>query len=135
MDSGSFPALLLPIGEDVYAVRAGSVREVVKSPQFTKLATAPEPVIGLINLRGEIVPLLDTARLLGIGSRPDAEFAAVVESDRGLAALATTAHPSTADLLEPVATSELAATTGIYEVAGRPVVLLDPSGLIARLVA
>jgi purine-binding chemotaxis protein CheW len=134
MVSGSFPAVLLPIGDDVYAVRADSVREVVKNPQFTKLATAPDAVVGLINLRGEIVPLLDTARLLGIGSRPDAKFAAVVESDRGLAALATTTYPSTADLLEPVATSELPATSGIYEVAGLPIVLLDPSKLVSRLV-
>jgi purine-binding chemotaxis protein CheW len=135
MDSGSFPALLLPIGDDVYAVRADSVREVVKDPRFTELATAQDSVVGLINLRGEIVPLLDTARLLGIGSRPDAEFAVIVESDRGLAAFATTAYPSTADLLEPIEASELPATTGIYEVAGRPIVLLDPSRLVSRLVA
>ena len=41
------------------------VREVVAAPTLTRLVTAPSIVLGLFNLRGEIVALLDTAALLG----------------------------------------------------------------------
>ena len=43
------------------------VREVVASPEVALLVTAPPFVLGLFNLRGQIVPLFDTAALLGVG--------------------------------------------------------------------
>jgi len=61
-------AVLLPVGADLYAVPMGWVREVVAVPPPTRLVTAPPLVLGLFNLRGQIVPLLDTAALLGLRS-------------------------------------------------------------------
>ena len=55
--------VLLPVGDELYAVPMESVREVVADPPITTLATAPPLVFGLFNLRGQIVPLFDTAAL------------------------------------------------------------------------
>ena len=44
------------------------------------MPAAPATVRGLFNVRGQIVPLLDTGELLGLGSPTDSPFAVVVRS-------------------------------------------------------
>ena len=91
-------AVLLPVGVELYAVPMESVREVVADPPITMLVTAPKVVLGLFNLRGQIVPLFDTAVLLGVGSVHEAKFTfvAVVQTSNGLAGLAATGLPQRA---------------------------------------
>lgn len=123
-------ALLLPLGRDLYALPLDWAREVVSAPDATRLVTAPDVVMGLFNLRGQIVPLLDTARLLGRGAVDSAAYAVVVESPKGLAGLATTGFPERRALEESVGSSELAGTAGLYRVADRVAALLDPGVLL-----
>jgi len=124
-------AILLPVGEDLYAVPVGWVREVVAAPPLTSLVTAPPLVLGLFNLRGEIVPLLDTAALLGLGSVGTVAFALVLRSPHGLAGLPATALPHRALLDRPSGPSELPGTCGTYQLDRRVAVLLDPAVLLA----
>jgi purine-binding chemotaxis protein CheW len=125
------PAIVLPVGADLYAVPISWVREVVAVPMTTALATAPPLVLGLINLRGEIVPLLDTAVLLGLGTLAGAvAFAAVLGTQHGPAGLATTGLPQQAMLGTPTGPSELAGTAGTYQVGRSVAVLLDPAALL-----
>ncbi|MEA2503508.1 MAG: purine-binding chemotaxis protein CheW [Actinomycetota bacterium] len=118
------------MGPDLYAVPMDGVRKVVRAPLLTKLPTAPALVLGLFNLRGEIVPLLDTPALMGLSRIPDWPFVAVVRSSLGLAGLAATAFPEPAALGEPVGPSESPATAGTYAVGGRLAVLLDIEELL-----
>jgi hypothetical protein len=122
--------VLLPIGPDLYGVPIQWVREVLAAPAVARLATAPPLVLGLINLRGEIVPLLDTAALLGVGSVDHVAFATVLHTAHGPAAFAATDLPIRAELTTPVGPSELPGTAGTYQVDGRLVVLLDPGALL-----
>jgi purine-binding chemotaxis protein CheW len=108
--------LLVPVGPDLYAVPMDGVREVVRAPLLTRLPTAPALILGLFNLRGEIVPLLDTPALMGLSRLPGWSFAAVVRSSLGPAGLAATALPESATLGEPVGASEAPATAGTYAV-------------------
>jgi purine-binding chemotaxis protein CheW len=123
--------VLLPVGADLFAVPIESVREVLAAPAVTRLVTAPGLVLGLINLRGEIVPLLDTAALLGLGTVGNVSFAAVMHTPHGPAALAVTAFPQRAELGQPVGPSELPGTLGSYRLDDRVAVLLDPAELLA----
>ena len=131
-------AVLLPVGDELYAVPMESVREVVADPAITTLATAPPLVLGLFNLRGQIVPLFDTAALLGVGAIGSVTFAAVVQTPEGLAGLASTALPQRAVLQTATGESELTGTIGVYRLGRRVAVLLDlaallpPGGLGAR---
>ncbi|MCW3044147.1 MAG: chemotaxis protein CheW [Actinobacteria bacterium] len=118
------------MGPDLYAVPMDGVRKVVRAPLLTRLPTAPALVLGLFNLRGEIVPLLDTPALMGLSRIPDWPFVAVVRSSLGLAGLAATAFPEPAALGEPVGPSESPATAGTYAVGGRLAVLLDIEELL-----
>jgi purine-binding chemotaxis protein CheW len=118
------------VGLDLYAVPMDAVREVVRAPVLTKLPTAPALILGLFNLRGEIVPLLDTPALMGLGRLPDWSFVAVVRSSVGPAGLAATALPETVALGEPVGASESRATAGTYAAGQGLAVLLKVEELL-----
>ncbi len=122
--------LLLPVGSDLYALPVDSVREVVRAPTVTKLVTAPPMILGLFNLRGQIVPLLDTAALLGLGDAGPTKFAVVVDCAQGLAGLAVTDVPQRGALESAIAPSELPATKGLYRVGDLVASLLDPAELL-----
>jgi chemotaxis signal transduction protein len=124
-------ALLVPVGPDLYAVPMDAVREVVRAPPVTDLPTAPALILGLFNLRGEIVPLLDTPALLGLGRIPEWSFVAVVRSSLGPAGLAATALPESVALGVSVGSSESPATAGTYAVGRRLAVLLHIEQLLA----
>ncbi|WP_427132088.1 chemotaxis protein CheW [Pseudarthrobacter sp. S9] len=124
-------AVLLPVGADLYAVPIDRVKEVVAAPGLTRLVTAPPGVLGLFNLRGQIVPLLDTAALLGLPGAGPAAFALVLQARDGLVGLAVTAFPQRALLGTSIGPSELPGTAGTYRVERRVAVLLDPDVLLA----
>jgi purine-binding chemotaxis protein CheW len=54
------------IGNDKFAVHVENVQEVVEVDQITKLPHAPVYMLGIINLRGKILPLIDTRQKLGL---------------------------------------------------------------------
>jgi purine-binding chemotaxis protein CheW len=123
--------LLLPVGRDLYALPVEWVREVVAAPRLTRLPTSPPVVLGLFNLRGQIVPLLDTAALLGIGTPEPTAFVVVVDCPQGPVGLAATGFPQRAVLAASIGASELPGTTGLYRVGQRVAALLDPAALLS----
>ena len=123
-------ALLLPVGDDFYALPVSWVREVVAAPMLTPLVTAPARVLGLFNLRGQIVPLLDTAALLGTGTIDRVAFAVVVNWDQGPTGLAVTGFPLRAQLETSTGPSDLPGTIGLFQVGAQIAALLDPAALL-----
>src|SRR5215212_10273415 len=107
------------------------VREVVPDPALTPLPGAPGAVLGVVNLRGEVVPVLDTAALLGLGRLERVVFVAVVEADEGLAGLATDGEPATAALEQPAGAAELPAATTRYALGEGVVTVLALEDLLS----
>lgn len=56
-----------------YAVALPSVREVIRCGDVTPVPGAPDDVLGIVNLRGQIVPVLDGRRRFGLEGTVDAE--------------------------------------------------------------
>ena len=56
------------LGEAVFGVDAKLVQEVVKVGAVTRVSGAPVGVVGIRNLRGRIVTVVDTATHLGLGA-------------------------------------------------------------------
>lgn len=82
----SAPILLttLYLGEAWYAFDAASVQEVIRLGRVTPVPHAPPEVLGVLNLRGKIVTLLDTGILLGAGpTRPNSESRVVLLDSGG----------------------------------------------------
>jgi purine-binding chemotaxis protein CheW len=124
-------ALVFPVLADWHLLDMLCVREVVTEPLVTELPTAPTVVLGVFNLRGEIVPMFDTAALLGLGTLRSSLFAVVVESPSGLAGLATTGIPEAVELGGPVGSTETRGTSSSYAIGMRIATLLDLSVLLA----
>ena len=97
------------------------VREVVvEAPPMTHLPTAPPVVRGIFNLRGDIVPLLDTALLLGLHPVVEEPYAVLVETGHGVAGLVATGMPATVRLNKSVGHSDLEGTTETYLIDATP---------------
>ena len=58
--------LTFALGEEKFAIPVDHVQEVVEFGQVTKVPNAPEYMLGVINLRGRVLPLLDTKLKLGL---------------------------------------------------------------------
>jgi purine-binding chemotaxis protein CheW len=123
-------ALTLPVGTDCYALPLASARDVVVDPHVRRLPGARPPILGLFNLRGDIIPVLDTATLLELGSVDSVRFAAIVDTGVGFAALAATGQPEPVELEEPVAAGEVTGVSASYAIGHRIVALLDVDALL-----
>jgi purine-binding chemotaxis protein CheW len=125
-------ALLLPVAAWWCALDLRRVREILAGPSVTPVPAGPPALLGLVNVRGEIVPLFDTAVLVGAGGGARAHgppFAAVVGTGRGPAALAASGPPEVVELGEPLATEE--GHDPVYAAGTRLVSLLDPEVVVA----
>ncbi len=63
-DSNSY--LTFALGDEKFAIPVDHVQEVVEFGQVTKVPNAPDYMLGIINLRGRVLPLLDTKLKLGL---------------------------------------------------------------------
>lgn len=63
-DSGSY--LTFALGDERFAIPVDQVQEVVEFGHVTKVPNAPDYMLGIINLRGRVLPLLDTKLKLGL---------------------------------------------------------------------
>ena len=66
--------IVLPLGEEHYAFALDSVQQVISAPRVTRLPVADAALLGLVNVRGEIVPLFDLAVLTGDGEERCVRF-------------------------------------------------------------
>ena len=62
--------LLFRVGEDSYAVRGSEVTALVRAARLTPLPRAPKLCAGLLDLHGELLPILDLRRRFGLPPRP-----------------------------------------------------------------
>lgn len=61
------------LADERYALPALQVREVIRPPVITPVPGAKPDVLGVINLRGTVVPILDGRARLGLGVVPAGE--------------------------------------------------------------
>jgi two-component system chemotaxis response regulator CheV len=71
--TNKFELLLFRLGGDekgehseLYGINVFKIREIVAMPAITKVAGAPEHVLGVVNLRGQIIQVLDLPSIAGV---------------------------------------------------------------------
>ena len=111
--------LIIPVEDDHFAVPIEAVLSVDENPDICSLPTAPRTVCGLINLRGEIVPLLDTGYFLGLKPVSIVNYAVTFDTAYGTVALAATGVPFTSKLGEIVGQTERQGTKEIFSIEGK----------------
>lgn len=118
------------VGAEPYAVLMDDAREVIAAPALKKLPTAPLSVLGLCNVRGEIIPVFDTGVLLGLGPLPGLVAVAIVETALGPAGLGTSEMSDAIDLGEVVGMSDGPGTAGAFATDDGLAVLIDVNALL-----
>ena len=124
-----------------YAVAVGNVKEIVRLPSFVEVPDVPDFIRGVMNLRGQVIPLMDARRRLGL---PEIEYsdrtvAIVLESDGVSTGLVADGVNGVADI-PPGSIDEAAsgrnrggrvrAVKGVGHVEGAVSIILDASRLL-----
>ncbi|HEV7719275.1 MAG TPA: chemotaxis protein CheW [Arsenicitalea sp.] len=77
--TGAMKALTLRLQDELFAIEAESVREILDLVPITEVPNANPFVAGLINVRGRVVPLADLRVMFGMDRpAPDADTRIVV---------------------------------------------------------
>lgn len=80
-------ACVFTLGGETFAVDVRQVREVMVTEEYSAVPLAPPHVIGVANLHGDIVPIVDAGSLLGLSARRgERRLRTVVVSADGLEA-------------------------------------------------
>ncbi|MBZ7987209.1 chemotaxis protein CheW [Campylobacter canadensis] len=56
------------IDEEEYAIPILSIQEIIKPIEYTRVPSVPDYVLGVFNMRGNVIPLIDLAKRFGLGS-------------------------------------------------------------------
>jgi purine-binding chemotaxis protein CheW len=83
--------VLVVVAGEHYALPVDSVSEVAEYGTVSPLPGAPAAVLGVRNLRGSVLPVLDLAAVFGVEREGSPQRVAVVEHDRVKAGLAVDA--------------------------------------------
>jgi len=130
------------VGNEMYGVRIGAVREIVRVPEITAVPSAPDIIEGVINLRGKIIPVMDLRKRFGQTeiTTDKRNRILVVELDHKLLGLIVNSAsevlkipPSEIEAPGSVfADGESGYVTGVGKLKGRLIILLDISKLLHR---
>jgi len=71
--------LVVSVGGERYTLAVENVLEVTRAQAVTPVPGAPSTILGVQNLRGQLLPVLDLGALLGHAPRTDAPCSVVVE--------------------------------------------------------
>ena len=75
--------LLFEVGGERWALEAARVREVVRAVAVSRLPAAPPVVLGVVVVRGELVPVLDFRARVGLPAAPLSPAEHFVIADAG----------------------------------------------------
>jgi purine-binding chemotaxis protein CheW len=72
--------LMFRLGEEWYAVPIDEVREIYNEYDVTRIPRVPDFILGVINVRGEIMSVTDIATLMRVPSRVEIDFSEMMLS-------------------------------------------------------
>lgn len=120
------------LGADLFGIPVDRVQEILRGPEISPVPLAPAAMLGLINLRGEIVTAIDLARRLSLPAKCQGGGQLVVRDGHELVSLVV---DRIADVVEaggaledppetlPALTRELVA--GVFVLPSRLLLVLD----------
>ena len=132
---GEEQLVVFDLAAEAYGVDIGAVREIIRMQDITKVPGAPSVVEGIINLRGNVIPVVDLRKRFGlnIADRDRDNRIVVVDiggQDIGVVVDAVTeVLRISTDSVEPpssvITTADSVYLLGIVKLEGRLVILLD----------
>lgn len=126
--------ILFKVGDELIGVDIRSVREVAEGHQPVPVPKTPDFLIGMVNIRGEVIPVISLHRRLGLSDQNITNKLLIVEDRGRLAAIAVDELMGTRKMGKERINkrSELLSTKkekkfflGVYEGDQKPILLLD----------
>lgn len=132
------------LGRERYAVPVWKVREIIMPMETFPIPGMKDPVDGVINLRGEIIPVVKIYSVLGLQSSPDESDErktriVILDTENGgfgfiVDEVMEVVRISTEDVQPPPEMGERSrgdqALLGIVQIAGQMIICLDPGKLL-----
>ncbi len=79
--------LTFTLGSEEYGVPVLKVREIIKVMDITQVPQVPDYVLGVINLRGKVIPVIDLRRKFGFAATEHTERTCIIVVDVDLASM------------------------------------------------
>jgi purine-binding chemotaxis protein CheW len=73
--------LTFMLGAEIYAIEVIHIKEVLVVPKITRVPRMPEYLNGVINLRGNVIPVLDLRLKFGIGATEITESTSIIVTE------------------------------------------------------
>ena len=135
--------VIFDLAEETYGVDIGSVREIIRIQEITKVPRTPEFVEGVINLRGKVIPVIDLRKRFGFRKTEATKDTRIVVVDIGGADIGVVVDAVTevlrlsADAVEPptgvITTADSDYLLGIAKLETRLIILLDLQRALANM--
>lgn len=122
------------VGGEHYALAVQDIREIAPLGELTPLPGAPPPFIGVRNLRGEVLPVVDLAGLLAVDRAAEPAMLVVAQSGALRAGLAVDGVTGVSDLPPADTPTDSAVLRGAALVDGALVGVLDVAAALEGLV-
>lgn len=84
VDDKHFQCVTFRLADEVYGINVMLVQEVLRWTEIAPVPGAPDYVLGIINLRGNVVTVIDTRLRLGLPAREpdDSSRIVIIEAER-----------------------------------------------------
>ncbi len=126
--------LCFSLGDESYAIPLLSVREVIAVPEITRVPQTPPYFTGIMNLRGQVISVIDLRTKLAIKPKANSETAVIIcdlgENSIGVVvdSINSVIHPSSEQVTERPEIHSQRNTDyikGVYRMQHELVLLLD----------
>ena len=82
-DSSAVALLGVIVGDEAYGIPLSAVREILVPPPMTEVPRSADHFLGVISVRGEIITVIDLAKLLNLAVDDDEPHSRVLLVDNG----------------------------------------------------
>jgi purine-binding chemotaxis protein CheW len=113
------------VGAEHYALPVTGVLEVAPMGEISSVPGAPRPVLGVRNLRGQVLPVVDLGAVLGVEGAGRPSRILVAESGARRAGLAVESVLGVAELPDPTTPADSACLVGAALIDGDLVGVVD----------
>ncbi len=127
--------VVFDLADEAYGVNIGSVREIIRMQEITRVPRTPDYVEGVINLRGKVIPVIDMRKRFGFPAAERTKDTRIVVIDIGGADIGATVDAVSevlrlsSDSIEPpmavITTADSDYLLGIAKLETRLIILLD----------
>jgi purine-binding chemotaxis protein CheW len=130
--SGEMQLVVFRVGKEEYGLDIQEVKEIIKMQEITEIPNAPEFIEGVINLRGQITPVMDMRKRLNaevekIGKDTRIVIVETEESNIGIIVDSVTGviHMPERDISPPPVSSETEFVKGVGKINDKLLILID----------